>query len=335
MDGIRDSKDDGTYTYEYLNQNGQVVRQTKKNQSGGVESTIDFIYDEQSRPRAMVYNGVTYLYVLSLQGDVIRIISKTGETKAEYTYDAWGKVLSETGTLAAVNPLRYRGYYYDTETGLYYLQSRYYDPVVKRFINADGYASTGQGFLGYNMFAYCGNDPVNRLDVDGRDAGAITAGVAGATWWLALIDGPLPIGDIVLGAIVCAAFIIELEETSREGTVSPPDVTYPGDDPAKAPDGYSWTGPDAQGGTRGGYKNNDPNKKDSWHPDLNNEKEGPHWDYNDGNGHKWRIYPDGRISLAKAKAVGTIVKTKRVYRRRTKCARPKRVQRGRMHMERM
>ena len=55
--------------------------------------------------------------------------------------------------------LRYRGYYYDTETGLYYLQSRYYDPVVKRFINADSYSSTGQGFLGYNMFAYCGNNP--------------------------------------------------------------------------------------------------------------------------------------------------------------------------------
>ena len=116
----------------------------------------------------MVYNGVTYLYVLNLQGDVIRIISKTGETKAEYTYDAWGRILTATGDLAAVNPLRYRGYFYDTETGLYYLQSRYYDPTVKRFINADSYGSTGQGFLGYNMFAYCGNSPSNNADSTGQ-----------------------------------------------------------------------------------------------------------------------------------------------------------------------
>ena len=126
----------------------------------------------------MVYNGVTYLYVLSLQGDVIRIISKTGETKAEYTYDAWGRILTATGDLAAVNPLRYRGYFYDTETGLYYLQSRYYDPTVKRFINADSYGSTGQGFLGYNMFAYCLNNPINSSDPSGEIAGIDDAAVA-------------------------------------------------------------------------------------------------------------------------------------------------------------
>lgn len=70
--------------------------------------------------------------------------------------------------MAAVNPLQYRGYYYDSETGFYYLQSRYYDPEICRFINADSYASTGQSYLGYNTFAYCGNDPVNRTDADGE-----------------------------------------------------------------------------------------------------------------------------------------------------------------------
>ena len=65
------------------------------------------------------------------------------------------------------NPLRYRGYVYDTETGLYYLQSRYYDPKIGRFINADAFPSTGQGFIGNNMFAYCGNDPVNRTEIGG------------------------------------------------------------------------------------------------------------------------------------------------------------------------
>ncbi len=69
--------------------------------------------------------------------------------------------------MASTNPLRYRGYYYDTETGFYYLQSRYYDPLMHRFINPDSYAGTGQGILGYNMFTYCGNNPVRRVDCTG------------------------------------------------------------------------------------------------------------------------------------------------------------------------
>ena len=84
--------------------------------------------------------------------------------------DSWGKLISSSGSLADINPLRYRGYYYDTETGFYYLQSRYYDPVVSRFINADTYASTGDGLLGYNMFAYCGNNPVCYSDPTGHFA---------------------------------------------------------------------------------------------------------------------------------------------------------------------
>ena len=72
------------------------------------------------------------------------------------------------GTLGALNPLRYRGYVYDSETGLYYLQSRYYDPEICRFINADGYASTGQGLLGGNVFAYCLNNPTYATDRNGR-----------------------------------------------------------------------------------------------------------------------------------------------------------------------
>ena len=88
-----------------------------------------------------------------------------------YTYDAWGNILTVTGgmanTLGKANPLRYRGYIYDEETRLYYLQSRYYDPQIGRFINSDVYTSTGQGLLGNNMFAYCGNNPVVRRDETG------------------------------------------------------------------------------------------------------------------------------------------------------------------------
>ena len=103
----------------------------------------------------------------------------------EYTYDAWGRLLSTTGSMANTlglhNPLRYRGYVYDRETGLYYLQSRYYNPEWGRFINADNYPSTGQGLLGNNMFAYCNNNPVIRADSGGEFwhivAGAVVGGL--------------------------------------------------------------------------------------------------------------------------------------------------------------
>ena len=82
-----------------------------------------------------------------------------------------------TKTLAELNPLRYRGYYYDNDdVGFYYLQSRYYDASTCRFISADSYASTGQGFVGFNMFAYCGNNPSGRKDSEGKLWGAIAFG---------------------------------------------------------------------------------------------------------------------------------------------------------------
>ena len=89
--------------------------------------------------------------------------------QAEYIYSPWGEIISAEGDLAEINPLRYRGYYYDSETGFYYLQSRYYDPENHRFINADSYASTDSGdAISCNMFAYCGNNPVMRGDEDGE-----------------------------------------------------------------------------------------------------------------------------------------------------------------------
>lgn len=104
----------------------------------------------------------------------------TEDNRTEYTYDAWGKVLSQTGSMAwslgKENPLRYRGYVYDQETDLYYLQSRYYDPKIGRFINADAFTSTGQGVIGNNMFAYCLNNPVNNLDSSGTVAVSIFDG---------------------------------------------------------------------------------------------------------------------------------------------------------------
>ena len=97
---------------------------------------MDFLYDESGSPYSFIYNGTQYYYVKNLQGDVMRIVDTSGTVVANYFYDAWGKVTS-SGSIGQINPIRYRGYYYDTDTGFYYLQSRYYDPVVKRFISAD------------------------------------------------------------------------------------------------------------------------------------------------------------------------------------------------------
>ena len=136
----------------------------------------------------MKYNGTLYYYVLNAQGDVVRIVDSSRNTVASYTYDPWGKIISSSGALADINPLRYRGYYYDSETGFYYLQSRYYDPEIGRFINADSYASTdATGLLSTNMFAYCENDPVNKSDPSGKwmhiVAGAVFGGIS------SLLDG--------------------------------------------------------------------------------------------------------------------------------------------------
>ena len=167
-----------TVQHEYLTLNGKVARETIS-VDGTVTTVMDFIYDESGRPFALKYSDDggksfdTYYYVLNLQGDVVKLVwyipGFEYEAVATYTYDAWGNILTATGELAEINPLRYRGYYYDSETGFYYLQSRYYDPANRRFINADGYASTGQGFSGTNMFVYCGNNPVMHKDPSGRD----------------------------------------------------------------------------------------------------------------------------------------------------------------------
>ena len=163
MAGVRSSKTVNGTEYKFTTLSGLVTRQT----GGG--KTIDFIYDESGQPLAMKYNGTLYYYILNAQGDVVRIVDGSRSTVASYAYDPWGNITSSSGALADVNPLRYRGYYYDSETGFYYLQSRYYDPEIGRFINADSYASTdATGLLSTNMFAYCENDPVNRFDIDGN-----------------------------------------------------------------------------------------------------------------------------------------------------------------------
>jgi len=154
-------------TYDYIWMDGKLVSQTD-----GTD-ILYFLYDSKDSPIGFVLNdAATYLYIKNLQGDITGIADGNGNIIVNYTYDEWGKLLSITGSEADIigllNPLRYRGYYYDTETGYYYLQSRYYNPKWGRFINADVYCDTGSGVVGTNMFTYCRNNVVNHIDPTGK-----------------------------------------------------------------------------------------------------------------------------------------------------------------------
>ena len=202
-EGIRTSKSDGTNTTKYLLNGTQILAQ----KTGS--TTLSFFYDQQGNRVAMAdSSNKFYYYIYNVQGDVIALAdASTGKLSATYTYDAWGKctVTNASGyTIGTQNPFRYRGYYYDSETSLYYLQSRYYDPEVGRFINADAFASTDiSGVLSTNMFAYCENNPVMRTDPTGElfstISGAIVGGITGALG--AMMSGD----DILLGAMYGAA----------------------------------------------------------------------------------------------------------------------------------
>ncbi|MBQ2694679.1 MAG: RHS repeat-associated core domain-containing protein [Clostridia bacterium] len=132
---------------------------------------INFAYTAGGAPYGFTYNGTNYFYLLNLQGDIIGIYDSNGDVVVKYAYDSWGQLMSITGTLADTigvkNPLRYRGYYYDTETKLYYLQSRYYDPETCHFISMDSYFVAGDYINGMNMYAYCLNNPVMYVDPTG------------------------------------------------------------------------------------------------------------------------------------------------------------------------
>ena len=128
------------------------------------------------------YQWDVYWFDLNLQGDIVAVYNKSDVKLVSYSYDPWGKCTVSysnggASTSATKNNLRYRGYYLDSDLGLYYLQSRYYDPNTYRFINADGYLSTGQGILGYNMYAYCNNNPVNYVDYGGNSPWLIVAAI--------------------------------------------------------------------------------------------------------------------------------------------------------------
>lgn len=170
--GLRTKRisDDKTYSYTYAG--GKLLRMTVGS------DTLDFSYDSNGYPLTVTHNGTVYYYYTNLQGDVMSVQDSNGGTVAQYAYDAWGNMLEIQGTLAELNPLRYRGYVYDQETQFYYLHSRYFDPSLLRYLNTDSYTSTGYGIVGNNMFAYCNNCPITCYDPSGNLT--VTIGMGGS-----------------------------------------------------------------------------------------------------------------------------------------------------------
>ena len=250
-DGLRVQKTVNGVATKYTLHGKNIVHMT----SGTDE--LHFFYDAQNRPAVVVYNGVPYAYVKSLQGDIVAILDENGNTVVSYGYDAWGAPLWCTGelatTLGTVQPFRYRGYVFDEETGLYYLRSRYYKPQLCRFINADVQICSSDEYACHNLFSYSENKPVLKFDPDGFEA--ITAGVLtteglGAAIAAAAAE-PTFIGEIIVGLYVLSMLAFA--------------TTYD-------PDPYGRAGQKKQG-----RENKNKGRKDkNWKP-RNNRRDGkPH-----------------------------------------------------------
>ena len=251
-EGIRTQKVVDGVTHTYYTLNGKVVRESFP--YGDTTIIMHFVYDELGKPFGLLYStngGSTfsqYYYATNAQGDVegIFFTKKNAETGVQevswmghYTYDAWGNILSIVGpdtaegtpgsaitnpaNLMLRNPLRYRGYYYDTETGFYYLQSRYYDPVNHRFINADSalYAKKAFDSFAYaNLFSYCSNNPVSCVDESGNSWFSKLVAVA-ATVVVAAVAVTAVVASA--GAVACAAGVMACAagaSTATMGAVS-------------------------------------------------------------------------------------------------------------------
>ena len=167
-----------TTTYDYTLHGKLITHLTKRTVDlAGMETVeeLHFFYDAQSRPAFVEYNGVKYHYIHNLQDDIVGIVDAAGNLVVEYKYDAWGKPLSITGSLADTlgrrNPFRYRGYVYDEESSFYYLKSRYYSCAMGRFLSADIIVVSNGGLLNCHVYAYCRNAAIDKVDYAG-------------TWWL-------------------------------------------------------------------------------------------------------------------------------------------------------
>ena len=226
-DGIRTQKmyadragEVPVYTDVYTVDGSKILSEQRTDEeTGNVIRTIYYVYDANGLPVGMKYNGVQYWYQKNMQGDVVRILNSYGRVVAIYTYDAWGKNLQITDKdgndvsgnpnhIANINPFRYRGYYYDTETGWYYLNARYYDPNVGRFLSPDTILGANGGLQGYNLFAYCNNNPVMFADSSGQSIVVLTGGIGAFGLGSLIAIGAYAIATVVTDVIVTGVEMI-------------------------------------------------------------------------------------------------------------------------------
>ncbi len=154
----------GGYAVSYVLDGSRILSETKGT------ATIYYTYDADGTLVSMNYNGNEYFYITNMQGDVVELVDISGTTVVKYKYDAWGNIIYQTPNqpIGNINPFRYRSYYFDTETGWYYLQSRYYNPSIGRFISSDGLLGKTESVSSQNTFAYCENNPIMRIDPTGE-----------------------------------------------------------------------------------------------------------------------------------------------------------------------
>jgi RHS repeat-associated protein len=161
----------GTVKYHYLGE--KVIYETDQNDN----ILVEYTWNPNGYPATMVKNGYTYHYILNGHGDVIGLRDSFGNLVAEYKYDAWGNILSQSGPLGDTNPLRYSGYYFDKETGLYYLLARYYNPKKGVFLSLDPEPGDSDDPLTLNGYTYAVNNPVMYFDPDGNRRAVINIGI--------------------------------------------------------------------------------------------------------------------------------------------------------------
>ena len=202
--GIRTSKTVGGTKHSYTLDGTKILKETWG------DNTIIPLYSNEGDTCGIIYNGEPYYFIKNLQGDIISVTDKNGNTVAKYSYDAWGvcTIISDSSNcnIATVNPYRYRGYYYDTETKLYYIQTRYYDPAVGRFINADNLClwDIDKSSVSTNLYTYCQNNPVCNTDYNGNSFAKIFArAMIGAMYGLLVQYVGDVIDNLVNSVIIC------------------------------------------------------------------------------------------------------------------------------------
>ena len=216
-----------------------------------------FYADPDGTIGSINYNDARYALLKNAQGDVIGLADSSGSIVALYSYDSWGNIISITDGsgndvsnnpthIANINPIRYRGYYYDTETGFYYLRSRYYDPETCRFINADGEIASIGSIQGNNLFQYCFNNPVNLSDSTGHwpnwgklfsGASLVATGIIALATVATVVTGgaatPLLVAACVVTATAGSAAVVmgtsEIQE-SFTGVNTVKETVFHGDD---------------------------------------------------------------------------------------------------------